>query len=110
MKLCCYFLPQKKNQRQNKNAPCKEIVYENKGSKHHGIVPVVDSAASAALVAHNPCLEGTEEEYANHIAYRVCKADKNKYSFVNNADIEQDADNGIEENPEEGREECGFPT
>ena len=48
--------------------PCVNVFDEKKGGEHHGVVPVVYSAAAAALVLHEPGLEGTEEKNADNVA------------------------------------------
>ena len=39
--------------------------------KHHGEIPVVDSAGIAALIAHEDFLEGTEHQDTDQIADRI---------------------------------------
>ena len=50
---------------------------ENIGGEHHGKIPIVDPTGGTAPILHEPCLERTEEQNADHIAYAIGKADQN---------------------------------
>ena len=52
-------------------APRIDMLHKEERREHHGIVPVIDPAGAAALVLHEPCLEGTEEQDADNIADEV---------------------------------------
>ena len=69
---------QQKQQGYAENTPPPRIDKENEGRKHHGVVPIIDTAIGTALTMQNPRLERTEEKHANHIAYPVRKANKDE--------------------------------
>ena len=70
----CAQLPTKKQKQGQRNKHIsKRMAEEYKRSEHHDKVPVVDTAATAALVHHHPALEGAEEEYADHVTHGVCQ-------------------------------------
>lgn len=51
-------------------------------SKHHGKIPIIDTAIRAASVFHKPRLKRTEKQYADHIANTVSEADQNQYPRI----------------------------
>ena len=92
--------PKDEEQKSNKKqTPCKHVGNKYKRSAHHGVIPVVYSAAAATLVFHKPGLEGTKEEYAYHIAHRVEKTDEDKDSLVDKTYIVKESYNAVEQKP-----------
>ena len=69
--------------------------------EHHCEIPIIYAAVGAATVAENPRMEGTEEEYAYHVANSVGKAYKQQYPLVDNIGKEQvrDANGKVETYP-----------
>ena len=51
--------------------------HESAGGEHHQIVPVIYAAGRAALVFHYKFLEGAVKQYADKVADREKKTDKN---------------------------------
>ena len=60
-KLQRYFPSYQNNERRAKKRPVIKAGYENKGSEHHGKVPIVYAAGGAAFVFHKPGLKWAEE-------------------------------------------------
>ena len=83
------------HQRHKHQAPGIDGRDEDQGSAHHGEVPVVNAAGTAAAVAHHPGLEGTEPQDADHVADTVGQADQDQNSLVQDAHIIQKADETI---------------
>ena len=73
---------------------------ENQRGKHHDEIPVINTAAAAALVHHHPALEGTEEENTNHVAHRIGEGNKNQHTPVNDAAEIQSKNQSIQSDPE----------
>ena len=89
---------------QEKHCHCEKtpgikIIYKDKRRKHHGIVPVVYAAASAALVFHHPFLERTEEQDTYHIAHRVGKAYEYEDTFIDDICKEKGVNGSVEQQP-----------
>ena len=57
--------------RECQQAPGVRLLDKEEWREHHCVVPVVDAAGAAAFVFEKPRLEGTEKEYAYHIAHGV---------------------------------------
>ena len=68
MKPKIYFPVDEKSYRDEQETLRIEALKRQQRSEHHGIVPVVYTAAAAAFVFHHPFLERAEEEYADHIS------------------------------------------
>jgi len=81
---------------------------ENQGSEHHDKVPVIYTAAAAALVHHHPALEGAEEENADHVAHRIGEGNKNEHAPVDDSAEIQRKNQGIESDPEDNDRQHGF--
>ena len=78
----------KKPQREDDQTPAIIAFNENQWSKHHGKIPVVNTTGAAASVFHEPGLEWTEEQNADHVADSVCKTDEDHDTFIENLVIE----------------------
>ena len=60
-----------KEKTETEKAPGVNVRNEEQGSKHHCVIPVVDTAVGAALVLQEPVTDRTEEENAHDIAHAV---------------------------------------
>ena len=76
---------QKEQQRKSHKYIGQRMTEENKRSEHHDEIPVVNTAAAAALVKHHPALEGAEEKNTDHIADRIGQRNKNENTPVDYA-------------------------
>ena len=65
-------------------APGVGVGDEEQGGEHHGEIPVVDAAGGAALVLHEPGLEGTEEKDADDITNGIYTAQQDHNSVIQN--------------------------
>ena len=73
--------------------------HKKQGRKHHGIIPVIYSAGTAAFVFQEPCLEGTEEQNADDMTYRIDTAEKNHDSVIQDPGHIQSAENTVKNDP-----------
>lgn len=99
----------KKQERNSEKRPRVNVFDKNEGSKHHCVIPIVDTAASAALVFHKPSLKRAEKEDTDHIADRIEKADEEKYSAINDICKIKRADRPVKQQPDERHEQGRFP-
>ena len=99
MKPKIYFPVDEKSYRDEQQALRIEALKRQQRSEHHGIVPVVYTAAAAAFVFHHPFLERAEEEYADHIAYRVCDRDQYENTAVYDVEKEKAEDEPVKKKP-----------
>lgn len=103
-------LPAEQKQKgQAQQAPGELASDEHEGGEHHGEVPVVDAADGAASVFHEPCLEGTEEKNADHVAHAVGKADKDQDALVDDVQIVEETDGTVERDPHQHNSQRSFP-
>ncbi len=72
---------------------------KDQGSKHHGVIPIVDSAGSAAFIFQNKGLEGTEKQNTDHITNRIDESDNEKYSTVEDSCKIQTAEEKVQCTP-----------
>ena len=63
------FPEDEKNDSDPQKTPGVQSRYEEERGEHHSEVPVVDAAGNTAAVFEEPCLERTEEQYADHVRY-----------------------------------------
>ena len=106
MKPKIYFPVDEKSYRDEQQALRIEALERQQRSKHHGIVPVVYTAAAATFVFHHPFLERAEEEYTDHIAYRVCERDQYENTAVYDVEKEKAEDAAEAETAEEKEPEA----
>ena len=90
------FPLQQEKQGHAENAPTPSVHKENERREHHRIIPIIDTAIGTAFAVQYPCLEGTEEKHANHIADPVRKTDEDEYSLVEYPCIVQDTKRAVE--------------
>ena len=76
------FPVEQEKKRHTEDGVCIDVRDKYKGCEHHGVIPVVDAAASTAFVLHKPGLEGTEEENADHITNGEGQADHHKNTRI----------------------------
>ncbi len=95
---------------ENEQAPCIRRSDKHKRCEHHGIIPVVNAAAAAAFVLHEPRLKRTEKQNTGHIADRIHQADEDQNSLVKNAREVKRADYGVKPNPNRRHQERCFCT
>ena len=62
---------------------------------HHGKVPVVDAAGTAAAIAHKPALKGTKPQDADHVANAVSQADQHQDPLIDDVQVIQQADGTV---------------
>ena len=89
----------KQNQCKTYKSPGIDVFYKHKGSKHHCIVPVVYTAAAAALILHKPGLERAEEQNADNVANGISKAYKEQYACIYNPCEIQHTDYAVQDKP-----------
>ena len=65
------FPSQKQCKRTSQQAIVVQTWHKHKRRKHHGKIPIVDTAGRAASILHDPSLEGTEIQNTNDIANRI---------------------------------------
>ena len=101
-------LPNEQQQEgKSQKTPCIQARQKDERGEHHGIIPVVDAAASAAFVLHKPGLEGAEEENADHVADRVEKADEEQNTAVDQMRVIEHADQGVQRDPRQCHQSGG---
>jgi len=81
---------------------------DQRGS-HHGVVPVINAAGGAALVLHEPGLEGAEEEDADHVAHGVGQAHQQEDACVDDPGEIQAADGPVQGGPGQDDGQGGLP-
>ena len=91
----------KQRHRQRQQAPGITSSHKKQRSEHHGIVPVINSAGTAAFVFHEPCLKRTEEEYADNIADRISTAKQDHDPIIQYPFHIQSAKDTIENDPDQ---------
>ena len=101
--------PKKKQERHTQQAPRIYVCNKYKRSKHHSKIPVVYAANGAASVLHKPRLKGAEEQYADHIAYTVRKADKYQYTFIQNPCNVKNTYRSVKQKPRKRNGKGSFP-
>ena len=99
--------PNEQRDGQRQQAPGIGLCHEKQGREHHGVVPVVDPARRAALVFQKPALEGTEEQYADHVADGIGAAEQQHDSIVQYPHHVQGAKYGIEADPDQQDQDRG---
>ena len=77
-----YLPSDQQSYRQKQKAPRIDPSYKEQWRKHHGIIPVIDPAGSAAFILHKKRLERTEKEYADQITNRIRAAEQEHYAFI----------------------------
>lgn len=100
---------QKQQEGHTQKRPCIKIGDKHIRGKHHGIIPIIDTAIGTASVFHKPCLKRTEKQYSDHIANTVSKADQNQDPRVYGLRHIEDTDRGIEHKPHGGNRQSALP-
>lgn len=95
-------------QTQKAQAPGEETGDKEKRGKHHGIVPVVDPAGTAALVVQKPGFKRTEKQNADHVTHGVDQTGQKQNTPVNDMDKVESADNAVESQPTKSRQAYTF--
>jgi hypothetical protein len=108
-KLQRYFPSYQNNERRAKKRVAVDAWNENKGSEHHGKVPIIYAAGGAASVFHKPCLEWAEEQNTYDVANRIRHSDKYKNASVYNAHKVKRTEYCIQRNPHRSYKKRGFP-
>jgi hypothetical protein len=96
--------PDQKKDGKQQQAPCVSSPDKEQGCKHHGIVPVIDSAGAAALILQKPALERTEEKDTDHIADRISAAEKKHDPIIQNFSHSERTDPAVQNNPDQGNQ------
>ena len=101
MEMHLNFPVYEQNAGERKQTVCVETWDEDKGCKHHRVIPVVNTAGRTAFVLEKPCLERTEKEDTDHIADRIEEADQKENSLVDPMEEIRRADRAVEPKPSE---------
>ena len=104
----CDLPAEQKSQRERQKAPCVPVQDKEERCKHHGIIPVVDPAGTAALVFQKPGLERTEKQNTDHVTDGICTAQKEHETFVYNVRHIQSAEDHIETDPYKKNKNSGI--
>ena len=83
--------------------------YKYEGSKHHRIIPVIDSAVRTALVLEEYVAYRAEEEDAHDIAYAVCKGYEDKHTRIDDIGKIEDAEYEVKGYPTHCKDEGSLP-
>jgi hypothetical protein len=65
----CNLPTDKQNDRCEKQAPSKEILYKEQRGVHHKVTPVENSAVYTATIFHDKRLKRTPQNHANEISH-----------------------------------------
>ena len=84
-----------KDQRHQNQTASVVAADEDQGGAHHGKVPVVDAAGTAAAVAHKPGLKGTEPQDADHVADTVGQADQHQDALIDDVHVVEQTDDAV---------------
>ena len=84
MSVECYFPSDQERNGQYQQTPRVTPPDKKQRSKHHRIIPVVNTAAPAAFVFHQPALEGAEKQDTDQIADRIGTAEKDHDPVIDN--------------------------
>ena len=110
MQKCADLPNRQKEQSGTEKSVGKGAGDEHKRGEHHGVIPVIDAAAAAALVFHDPGLERAEKENADHVADRVEKADEKQDALIDPAEEINEADQSVQKQPNERDEKRRAPS
>ena len=99
----------KESQGDTEQAPGERVRDEHEGGEHHCVIPIIYTAAAAALILHKPSLEGAEEKNADHITYGIRKADDNEDRLINKIGEVKHSDSAVQCEPCERYGKCGLP-
>ncbi len=81
--------------------PAEEILYEEHGSKHHEVPPVITAAVHAALVLHDKMLERAEHQDANIVAQEIKNRQQQKLLFMKHIGKIKQPHHGISAHPDQ---------
>ena len=96
------FPKDKQEQGNAEQTPCVEVGQKDQRGKHHGVIPVVNTAGAAAFIFHEPCLEWAEEENADHITDRIEQTDEKQNARIEDIGIIKCADDRVQQKPHSG--------
>ena len=101
MQVECNFPADQQCDRQYEQAPRIFLSHKKQRREHHGIVPVVYPALTAAFVFHEPCLEGTEKQNAYDITDGIRAAQQDHDPVVQHACHMQSTEKSVKNNPDQ---------
>ena len=93
---------------QEQKAPCQNASDKEQRSKHHCVIPIVDSAGTAAFVLKKPGLERAEKQYANHVTDGICEAEQEHDTLVKDIEHVKRAEGSVENYPYQRDEDRGI--
>ena len=106
--VCAQFPAQQEQRGKPHENIGQRVTEEYQRCEHHDEVPVIYTAAAAALVHHHPALEGAEKEYANHVTDGIGKRNEDKHTPVDEPLEIENKDSAIENEPEKKHRTDGF--
>ena len=99
VRLIGYLPAEKQSKGQGKHDQGEHVGNKHKRREHHGEIPIVYAAIGTATVLHKPCLEGTKEQNAYHIADAVSQADQHQSALVYDSQQVKPTDSAVQGYP-----------
>ena len=91
--------PDEKRYCQEQKAPCQNASDKEQRSKHHCVIPIVDSAGTAAFVLKKPGLERAEKQYAYHVTDGIRDAEQQHNALVKDVEHVERTEYSVENYP-----------